>query len=554
MKKLYFLFILIIAGGSIKSQLPSYGWAKFIGGTDNDYVNGVVVGADQNPIVYGSYYSSTLTIGDTTFNNLYYQLNTFVNKYDGNGNRVWANNVAGIPGDYYALESGNGGSTDINDNFYFTGQYYDTILFGNNIFLPDEYNDTISNAFMVKYNSSGDAQWAQRIHGAVGYNTATDASGNVAMSGIFYFSDSITLADTAIANPDTNGTVSFVIQYDQNGKRLWQQVIDGVFIIAIATDKVGNVYASGALIGAQGSDLVIIGADTLVNTDPTTSTSDIFVVKYSPSGNLLWAEGFGGVTDDQVNAMCVSPNNQLNITGNFDSPELSFGNNALNNPLGAYYTFVARLDSAGSPLWATSAALDNALGITSDAANNLFVSGDYYDTVVVIGADTLHNSSYENMFVLKYDAAGNIDWALTAPGSNDSLSGVYIANDDNGNSYITVNFDNAPVQLGGTTLNPQGGLDVAVAKLDNTGVATGIQQPPANNIRVFPNPSTGEVYFTGLTPGSQIEIYNLLGEKIYTGVSQDETQQLNLNAARGMYIYRVVGNNTPAQSGKIIIE
>src|ERR1700690_330888 len=64
-----------------------------------------------------------------------------------------------------------------------------------------------------------------------------------------------------------------------------------------ATDSTGNVYAVGATnsYGAGGSDALIL--------------------KYDPSGNLLWSKTWGGGGNDVAYAVGVGPDGLVYVTG-----------------------------------------------------------------------------------------------------------------------------------------------------------------------------------------------------------------------------------------------
>src|SRR5688572_21665726 len=57
-----------------------------------------------------------------------------------------------------------------------------------------------------------------------------------------------------------------------------------------STDASGNVYVTGRF----WSSSLVFGSDTLINE----GGYDIFVVKYSASGNVLWAKRAGGTSID----------------------------------------------------------------------------------------------------------------------------------------------------------------------------------------------------------------------------------------------------------------
>src|SRR5436190_20577711 len=60
--------------------------------------------------------------------------------------------------------------------------------------------------------------------------------------------------------------------------------------ISIAIDNSGNSYVTGYF----GSPSITFGSTTLTNA----GNYDIFIVKYSPTGNVLWAKSVGGSGHD----------------------------------------------------------------------------------------------------------------------------------------------------------------------------------------------------------------------------------------------------------------
>src|ERR1044071_3870889 len=65
---------------------------------------------------------------------------------------------------------------------------------------------------------------------------------------------------------------------------------DNDVVNSVETDAAGNSYATGYFRSASLS----FGSTTLTNA----GNEDIFLVKYDPSGNVLWAKQAGGPTQD----------------------------------------------------------------------------------------------------------------------------------------------------------------------------------------------------------------------------------------------------------------
>ena len=72
------------------------------------------------------------------------------------------------------------------------------------------------------------------------------------------------------------------------------------------------------------------------------------------------------------------------------------------------------------------------------------------------------------MYIVKYDAMGNVMWAKSAGGTgSDLVRGI--SNDEIGNIYVTGGFDSDSITFGTTTLINEGGYDMYMVKYDTSG-------------------------------------------------------------------------------------
>lgn len=90
--------------------------------------------------------------------------------------------------------------------------------------------------------------------------------------------------------------------------------------------------------------------------------------------------------------------------------------------------------------------------------------------------------------------------------------------------------------------------------------ATGINELIAKNamVRVYPNPGNGifTMQLSGINGPSVVEIYNVMGQKVYTGSVNSTHTEMNLsNQSNGIYLYRVITENGElVGEGKIVIQ
>jgi hypothetical protein len=136
----------------------------------------------------------------------------------------------------------------------------------------------------------------------------------------------------------------------------------------------------------------------------------MFIVKYDPSGNVLWAKSAVGPRFDIYISTDASGN--ILVTGEFTSPTITFGATTLTNS-GSYDIFVVKYDPSGNVLWAKSVAgerQDLPAGISADASGNIVVTGNFESSTITFGTTTLtHSGGYHDMFVAKLSSTTGME-------------------------------------------------------------------------------------------------------------------------------------------------
>jgi len=231
---------------------------------------------------------------------------------------------------------------------------------------------------------------------------AVDASGNIYVTGS-WTSTNITFDTITVTNTAPDNNVFFLTKYNASGNALWvRSTGDSNFVggTSLGIDASGNVYVGGAF----SSPTVTFGSTTLTNADPTASSNDIFLVKYTTAGNVIWAKGFGGTSEDGCNAIFVDPSGSIYMAGMFESASITFGATALTN----FGMYLAGVNSSGSVLWAKGASALSSSSATSvfmDAFNHLYTTGSYNTPTLTLDAVTLTDpgSPFLYMFLARYD-------------------------------------------------------------------------------------------------------------------------------------------------------
>jgi hypothetical protein len=150
-----------------------------------------------------------------------------------------------------------------------------------------------------------------------------------------------------------------------------------------------------------------------------------------------WVTGYGSLASDKTRAVGVDRAGNVYIAGE-SSGEASFG--SLSAPaLGGMDSFVAKLSISGEPLWVRSFGgnkIDRAYGVAADSHGNVYVTGHFQSTDVQRDGKELPNRGDYDIFLIKYDPAGNELWVRTAGGAGYDY-GHGIALDPNEDVVIT---------------------------------------------------------------------------------------------------------------------
>jgi hypothetical protein len=452
--KITILLIIFFQSFVSLAQVPDWAWAKSIGGNQSDYSHDITCDIQGNAIITGDFFSTTLTLGAITLNNSGTSSSIFIAKYDSAGNILWAKCAGGI-GTSQSLSI----TSDNIGNSYITGYFFgDTIYFGN-IALTNISN-SYADIFITKYDASGNEIWAKSIGSKsmdCGKGISVDGNCNIYITG--YSNDTITFGLDTLT-----GQGFFLAKYDSSGNILWAKHSSGnCNDIGVSVKPQGNnyVYLTGNF------DYGILRFDSTIYLENTNSCidgcrTDIFVAKYDSNGNFLWARKIGGDEIDMVNDITVDIYENLYVAGDFCSPVLNFDSNYLINtniygcPQFCSDLFIAKYDSAGNVKWLKNADgfnSDHISSVITDKDANVYTTGNFVSASLAFDSIILSNSSigWEEIFIAKFDSTGNTLWAKQVGGSKTDC-GAGIAIDSNNNIYTTGEFTSPSISFGSTTL------------------------------------------------------------------------------------------------------
>ncbi len=552
MKKTITLLALgaMLIGSTAKAQAPAWSLAQRAGGSAADACNAVVTDAGGNFYLTGYFNSSQLALGTTLLNNTG-GLDMYVVKYDPSGNVIWAKSSTGSGNDVgYSL------TVDATGNVYVVGSSNsNNLMFGSVGLSAHGYDDV----FVVKYDPSGNVLWAKAgggINDDLGESVAVDASGNVYITGIFA-SHTINFSGTVLTTNGGNNDV-FLVKYNSGGTLVWAKNFGGYDdegVGAVTLDATGNPYLTGSYLSPK----IGFGTDTLVNGGGL----DLFTVKLDPSGNTVWAKTASGTLNDVGYDIKVDASGNVHVVGTFNSHNLTFGTTVLATK-GNDDIFVLKYDPSGNVLWAKSLGGngdDIGKSISLDANGNSLIAGYYASTSMLAGTTTLTNAGTNNLYLAGYDGSGNVLWAKSAGGSGSADDRANsICTDGFGNAFVGGYFTSPTLTLGATPLANAGVMDIFVAKVLSG--AAGIEENQLNeaSIRAYPNPGTGlfMLQLNGFQEGSseaQLSVVNVLGQEVYKALVNIHTSgnPISLSAQPDGLYYLILTRDNKQYQSKVIL-
>jgi hypothetical protein len=317
----------------------------------------------------------------------------------------------------------------------------------------------------VKYSSSGQQVWVERYNGPINTSDyarslALDAAGNAYVTGY--------------SMSGGNGSQNYVtVKYDgSTGQQQWVATYDGAgrndVPVEVAVDASGNAYVTGYSVGSS-------------------AAADYATVKYSPSGQQLWAARYNGPADinDLASALAVDAAGNAYVTG--------YSATTVNNASSQDYATV-KYSASGQQEWVATYngpgnELDQATDVAVDATGNVYVTGSSMSA-----RNPLFNAHTGlDYATLKYSPSGQQLWVARYNGRQFADDNARkLALDTTGNVYVT-----------GTTIDNTNTTNYATVKYTSSGQPEWEAYYDGPSSRSEDTPAgivvdaTGNVYVTG---------------------------------------------------------
>jgi len=323
----------------------------------------------------------------------------YVVKLDANGNLQWTKTIGGENEDVGTslIQTSDGG-------YAIAGYTYSFGAGGLDV-------------YVVKLDANGNLQWTKTIGGENndwGLSLIQTSDGGYAIAGYTY-SFGAGLTDV------------YVVKLDANGNLQWTKTIGG------------KIWENGhSLIQTSDGGYAIAGDTYSLNA----ADWDFYVVKLDANGNLQWTKTIGGENIDRGYSLIQTSDGGYAIAGTTQS----FG-------AGEWDVYVVKLDAHGNLQWTKTIG-----GPESEIGQSLIQTSD--GGFAIAGETYSFGAGGRDVYVIKLDANGNLQWTKTIGGTDWDVGHSLIQTSDGGYAIA-----------GETYSFGAGGKDVYVVKLDRNGDA-----------------------------------------------------------------------------------
>ncbi len=536
MKKLLLLILFIV---NVTAYSQQWQWAYPVSSNNLSLVTSVSTDSAGNPYFMGTCSSSvTFNAQNGTFPMS--GLSMFVTKYDAGGNKIW------VSGGWGAANSAGAGSMtfDHHSDCYLTGGYSGTVSFGIGVdTLQRSSFQGTQDYFLLKLDKFGKPLFIN-----TGGNGCSDAGTSVTA---LTTDELISFwTDETICNMASAQTNHFN-KLNSNGTTIWSLPPPNA---TIGQGKITPTTDGGFVISNEWlSDTICfhgMSGSTCLAAPVPSNRSDVFLTKYSGSGNVLWAKAIRGKQYQHQNSITtdMSDNILLAITGEdstyYDGTLISQHDTSViiikANAQGNLINHISFPVFSPGRYYVTD--------IKTDPQGNVFLLGDA-DSDIMVGTTALHFNQRATVLI-KLDANLNYVWSQYMYSSNQfgTLGGRMAVTDSL--IYLGINH-NESVFLHGSTYQfpaPVNSLSFDcffAAVKNNSSVVSSTSQ--INNqqltIQISPNPSSGifTIHKSFKNINTKICVYDLLGNCVFekTGIKNDD-EKIDLSAnAKGIYFVKM---------------
>ena len=359
------------------SQDDMLQWQKTYGGSDDDRGNDIIQTNDGGFAIIG--FSKSMD-GNVTTNNGAHDF--WVSKLDSSGNISWEKNYG-----FLGADIGNSIIQTHDDGFLITGvlDVSSSNGEGNSKSIkskPFKTQHAGGDYWTIKLNALGEKEWS-RYFGGTFTDTPYDAI-QTEDNGYLLVGSSDS-ADVDINN--NNGTYDFwIVKISETGVFVWEKSFGGSQTDearAISKTNDGNYIIVG---DTRSNDL-----DVAINK----GAADLWAIKISPTGNLIWEKSFGGNSFDVARSISKTQKGNFIISGSSRSIDSDLTTNHGQND-----AWVIKIDTNGDLKWQKTiggSEIDFAYDAVELNNNSIIIVGDTSSADI----DLSTNKGFSDLLIFK---------------------------------------------------------------------------------------------------------------------------------------------------------
>jgi hypothetical protein len=266
-------------------------------------------------------------------------------------------------------------------------------------------NAGLQDYWLAKLNTSGDIMW-QKSYGYSGLDnglsfTQTNDNGFLLM-GILDVTASGGAGNTKMNNFKHAGGDYWAIKVDANGSIQWSKYYGGSF-----TDTPYDV------IKTEDNGYIIVGSSDSDDVDISNNLGeyDFWVIKIAETGELLWEKNYGGSQIDEARSIVATNDGNYLIVGDTRSNDINVSQN-----YGGADVWVIKISPSGELLWEKSfggSSFDVSRSVKTTQDNGFLISGSSRSS----DGDLTKNQGQNDAWVFKIDSEGSLIWQKSIGGS-----------------------------------------------------------------------------------------------------------------------------------------
>lgn len=369
-------------------------FAKTLGGTKNDSAQSVTATSDGGYAILGHTQSNDNDITDKQDESFDY----WVLKFDSNDELEWQKTYGGSLDDRGSdiIQTSDGGYAILGYSFSADGDTTE--------------NAGLQDYWIVKLDATGNISW-EKSFGYQGADSGismieTNDQGFLVLGILDVTASGGAGNSSRTANRHAGGDY-WALKLDVAGNLEWSRYFGGNF-----TDTPYGVVQT------DDNGFIIAGSSDSEDTDISGNigTYDFWVIKVSESGDLIWEKSFGGSQIDEARAIVKTDDANYIIAGDTRSND----NNVSQNK-GAADLWLIKMSPSGNLIWEKTmggSSFDVARAIKSSQDNSFLLSGSSRSSDI----DVSENKGQNDAWILKTDTNGDLLWETTVGGSNIDFS------------------------------------------------------------------------------------------------------------------------------------